>query len=126
MSADTGGDHPEGPDQVKSSLSFANGNCVEVAIVADGQIRVRNSRDRDGQVLLFTSEEWRAFLAGVREGEFDGFGMTEPSSARIRDNRYSFLQWVLATPGRTLRFALLLVVLTAAAVLAPHLVKLLW
>lgn len=120
------GDRSEDPDRIKPSLSSANGNCVEVATLADGQISVCNSRDPDGPVLLFTPVQWRAFLAGVRHGEFDGFGTTEPSSARIRDNRYSFLQWVLATPGRTLRFALLLVVLTVAAVLAPHLVKLLW
>jgi hypothetical protein len=60
---------------VKSSLSFANGNCVEVANLADGEIGVRNSRDSEGPVLRFTPDEWHAFLGGVRNGEFDGFGM---------------------------------------------------
>ena len=59
---------------VKSSLSFANGNCVEVANMADGEIGVRNSRDSEGPVLRFTSDEWHAFLGGVRNGEFDSFG----------------------------------------------------
>jgi hypothetical protein len=59
---------------VKSSLSFANGNCVEVADLADGQIGVRNSRDSEGAVLRFTPDEWHAFLGGVRNGEFDRFG----------------------------------------------------
>jgi Domain of unknown function (DUF397) len=59
---------------VKSSLSFSNGNCVEVASLADGEIGVRNSRDAEGAVLRFTPDEWHAFLGGVRNGEFDSFG----------------------------------------------------
>ena len=59
---------------IKSSLSYANGNCVEVASLPGGQIGVRNSRNSAGPVLTFTSDEWRAFLGGVRNGEFDGFG----------------------------------------------------
>jgi len=58
----------------KSSLSYANGNCVEVASLPGGEIGVRNSRDSGGPVLRFTSDEWHAFLGGVRNGEFDGFG----------------------------------------------------
>jgi len=59
---------------VKSSQSFANGNCVEVAGLPDGRIGVRNSRDCTGPILRFTSDEWDAFLGGVRMGEFDSFG----------------------------------------------------
>jgi len=59
---------------IKSSLSYANGNCVEVASLPDGEIGVRNSRDSTGPVLRFTSDEWHAFIGGVRKGEFDGFG----------------------------------------------------
>ena len=59
---------------VKSSLSFSNGNCVEVASLPEGEIGVRNSRDAGGPVLRFNSDEWRAFLGGVRNGEFDSFG----------------------------------------------------
>jgi Domain of unknown function (DUF397) len=61
---------------VKSSLSFANGNCVEVSDLSEGAIGVRNSRDREGPVLRFTRDEWYAFLGGVRKGEFDDFGRT--------------------------------------------------
>ena len=59
---------------VKSSLSFSNGNCVEVASLPEGEIGVRNSRDSGGPVLRFTPDEWHAFLGGVRNGEFDNFG----------------------------------------------------
>jgi hypothetical protein len=56
---------------VKSSLSFANGDCVEVATLPDGGIGVRDSKDSAGPVLRFTPSEWRAFVGGVRNGEFD-------------------------------------------------------
>jgi hypothetical protein len=59
---------------VKSSLSFANGNCVEVTDLPGGGIGVRNSKDASGPVLSFTPGEWLAFLGGVRNGEFDRFG----------------------------------------------------
>jgi hypothetical protein len=62
-----------GPDAhwLKSSLSFSNGNCVEAARLADGHIGVRHSQHPQGPVLRFSSAEWRAFLAGARNGEFD-------------------------------------------------------
>jgi Domain of unknown function (DUF397) len=59
---------------IKSSLSFSNGNCVEVASLAGGGIGVRDSKDSEGPVLRFTPDEWHAFLGGVRNGEFDRFG----------------------------------------------------
>ena len=65
-----------GSTWVKSSLSFANGNCVEVSELPGGAVAVRNSRDREGAVLRFTPDEWQAFLGGVRNGEFDDFGRT--------------------------------------------------
>lgn len=62
------------PVWIKSSQSFANGNCLEVAELPGGEVGVRNSRDPDGPVLRFTPDEWKAFLGGVRNGEFDRFG----------------------------------------------------
>ena len=59
---------------IKSSLSFSNGNCVEVANLPGGEIGVRHSKHTEGPVLRFTSDEWHAFLGGVRNGEFDSFG----------------------------------------------------
>jgi hypothetical protein len=74
----TFGTHREGSSSgsywVKSSLSFANGNCVEVAGLPDGRIGIRHSKDVTGPILRFTSDEWHAFLGGVRNGEFDRFG----------------------------------------------------
>ena len=53
----------------KSSFSGANG-CIEVAVVED-QVAVRDSKDRHGAMLVFTVDEWRMFLTGIRNGEFD-------------------------------------------------------
>jgi hypothetical protein len=59
------------PRWAKSSLSYANGDCVEVAAMPDGHIGVRDSKDAEGAVLRFTPSEWAAFVGGVRNGEFD-------------------------------------------------------
>jgi hypothetical protein len=59
---------------IKSSLSYATGDCVEVTSLPGGQVGVRNSKDSAGPVLRFTPDEWHAFVGGVRNGEFDRFG----------------------------------------------------
>jgi hypothetical protein len=55
----------------KSSTSNPSGNCVEVALLADGEIAVRNSRHPSGPALVYTRAEISAFVAGVKDGEFD-------------------------------------------------------
>jgi hypothetical protein len=54
--------------------SYTNGNggaCVEVADLPDGGRLVRDTKDHGaGPVLRFTSAEWQAFVAGVKDGEF--------------------------------------------------------
>jgi Domain of unknown function (DUF397) len=44
--------------------------CVEVARLWD-LFAVRDSKQPTGPVLTFAAGEWRAFVAGVRAGEFD-------------------------------------------------------
>ncbi len=56
---------------MRSRRSGAQGNCVELARLADGAVAMRNSRDPEGPALLFTPAEITAMFAGVREGEFD-------------------------------------------------------
>ncbi len=53
----------------KSSFS-TNGNCVEVLATPE-RVRVRHTRDRSGPELVFTPNEWNAFLQGVRVDEFN-------------------------------------------------------
>jgi Domain of unknown function (DUF397) len=52
----------------KSARSMSNG-CVEVAFV-DGQVALRDSKNKNGAVLVFTPREWDAFLGGVTDGQF--------------------------------------------------------
>ena len=64
----------------KSSYSFSNGGCVEVAEdwrksrqsktgncveVASG-VAVRDTQDREGPVLKFSAAGWRAFTAALK------------------------------------------------------------
>lgn len=55
----------------KSRVSNPNGSCVEVAVLADGAVAVRNSRHPEGPALIYTRAEIGAFLTGVKNGEFD-------------------------------------------------------
>lgn len=58
----------------KSSFSTGNGQCVETAPHEEEGVCVRNSREPEGPVLHFTPQEWTAFVAGVKAGEFDEIG----------------------------------------------------
>ena len=55
----------------KSRVSNPSGSCVEVAELPDGAIAVRNSRHPSGPALIYTRAEIAAFVAGVKDGEFD-------------------------------------------------------
>ena len=57
------------PEWFKSSFSGGDGSCVQVWFTAGGA-RVRDSKDPDGPVLVFTRAEWEAFELGVFHGEF--------------------------------------------------------
>jgi hypothetical protein len=44
--------------------------AVQIAFV-EGFIAMRQGRDPAGPALVFTPAEWRAFVIGARDGEFD-------------------------------------------------------
>jgi hypothetical protein len=56
---------------IKSSLSYSNGNCVEIAELPDATIGIRDSKNPDGPILRFTPVQWKQFLGGEKAGEFD-------------------------------------------------------
>jgi hypothetical protein len=60
----------EGLAWLKAQSSTANGQCVEIAS-AVGNIAIRDSKDPDGPILVYSASEFRAFLDGARNGEFD-------------------------------------------------------
>jgi Domain of unknown function (DUF397) len=53
-----------------SGCDNSGGNCVEVAELP-GATAVRDSKDPEGPVLVYARNEWSAFIAGVKNGEFD-------------------------------------------------------
>jgi hypothetical protein len=55
----------------KSTYSDCTGTCVEVQQPVPGNVMVRDSKKPDGSILVFTNDEWRAFVLGVKAGEFD-------------------------------------------------------
>ncbi|WP_214109323.1 DUF397 domain-containing protein [Acrocarpospora catenulata] len=55
----------------KSLYSNSTGNCVELAELPDGGVAVRNSRFPEGPALIYTRDEIRALVLGVKDGEFD-------------------------------------------------------
>lgn len=64
-------DHRDcGDGFLKSSFS-ESGNCVAVAVQVDGSVKVRNSNSIKQPTLLFTPNEWTAFIKGVKHGEFE-------------------------------------------------------
>lgn len=54
-----------------SSLCSGNGECVAVARLPSGHVLVKDTKEPAGPQLRFDASEWRAFVAGVRAGEFD-------------------------------------------------------
>ena len=60
----------EKSDQGWHKSSVSDATCVEVRIAADG-VCIRDTKNRQGPMLSFTHDEWRAFLTGVHLGEFE-------------------------------------------------------
>jgi hypothetical protein len=51
----------------RKSSKCANATCVEVKISS----HVVSVRDNEGAVVMYTHDEWKAFVEGVKLGEFD-------------------------------------------------------
>lgn len=59
---------------MKSTHSNPNGECVDVELDEDGNVVVMHSATKDlqhGTRIMYTPAEWEAFLAGVKDGEFE-------------------------------------------------------
>jgi len=59
-------------DWRKSSRSSGGGNCVEMAVAADGSyVGLRDSKNRGAGHLVISAAGWATFVEAVRGGEFD-------------------------------------------------------
>ena len=58
---------------ISTRSSDGGGSCVAAGPLADGsgRVAVRHSRNPGGPAIVYTREEWAAFLAGAKDGEFD-------------------------------------------------------
>jgi hypothetical protein len=67
------GREPSGRVWVKSSYSGdENGDCVEV-VDEGARVRVRDSKRREGPVLVFRRTAWCGLLAALENPAADGF-----------------------------------------------------
>ena len=57
--------------QFRVSSFCGTGGCVDVAVLDGGIVAVRDSKDATLPELHYTSDEWIAFIRGVKAGEFD-------------------------------------------------------
>jgi Domain of unknown function (DUF397) len=55
----------------QASSFCTSGGCVEVARLPDGQVVVRDGKDGAKPAHIFSADEWRDFVTGVKNGEFD-------------------------------------------------------
>lgn len=45
--------------------------ALEIGYGRNELVALRMAEDPDGDILIYTKDEWDAFVAGVRDGEFD-------------------------------------------------------
>ena len=64
-------DQLEGAAWRKATASDANSGCVEVALLADGLVGIRDSKARSKPAIAVTADVWASFLADARAGQFD-------------------------------------------------------
>jgi hypothetical protein len=67
---------PDSTGAIWRKSSFSGGNsggdgCVEVALLPDGEVAVRDTKDRTLAPHRHRAPAWREFLAAVRAGEFE-------------------------------------------------------
>jgi hypothetical protein len=59
---------------MKSTHSNPNGECVDVEKDEDGNVIVTHSKTKElrhGTYITYTPGEWIAFIAGVKDGQFE-------------------------------------------------------
>ena len=57
----------------RTSTRSQMSNCVQMAALGPEQstVALRDSKDRDGAVLLFGRTQWQAFIVATKRGRYD-------------------------------------------------------
>lgn len=58
------------PSATWHKSSHSHDNCLEVAST-NVAVAVRDTKDRDGAVLIFATSKWVTFVEGAKHGFFD-------------------------------------------------------
>ncbi|NGO68273.1 DUF397 domain-containing protein [Streptomyces boncukensis] len=66
-------DRPElkNADWFKSSASSANGGCLEIAFLSEGNVAIRDTEDLGNPPFVVSRHVWECWLDGAKNGEFD-------------------------------------------------------
>lgn len=55
----------------KSSRSSANSQCCMCARLDGDGMALMDSKNPEGGILIFSHDEWQAFIGGIKLGEFE-------------------------------------------------------
>lgn len=55
----------------RTALACNGGECIRVASKGN-RILIGDSKNPDGPVLSYSRAEWRTFVGGIHQGDFDG------------------------------------------------------
>ncbi|GAA1830121.1 hypothetical protein GCM10009682_56130 [Luedemannella flava] len=71
VSSDSAAARAIAPSWVRSTRCHTANCCVEVSLTDPDRVLLRSSVAPERGVLSFSPDSWSAFLAAVREGDFD-------------------------------------------------------
>lgn len=55
----------------KASASNSSGSCLEVALLGNGYVAIRDNEDLGNAPFIVTEHVWECWLDGAKGGEFD-------------------------------------------------------
>jgi Domain of unknown function (DUF397) len=59
------------PASQLTGLAWRRLGSVELAVLDDGKVAMRNAADPDGPALIYTRAEIQALIGGAKDGDFD-------------------------------------------------------
>jgi hypothetical protein len=59
------------PASELTGLTWRRLGSVELAVLEDGKVAMRNATDPDGPALIYTRAEIEALIGGAKDGDFD-------------------------------------------------------